>query len=408
MTFDEDRLRRLLGGSELVDLRRRLRGRYEKGASRDEFTLTGLKAIERRALAGLLGRPTLAADSMSVSRSAFDEALSRAGIASTLREALEFLDGPLHDRKADRMVREEAWSVLLASVEHPRLRALVVDPSGTALLKRLASRDAQRAVELLDLTRRVLECLPERGMPLAHLAARELGDSHALDAWQPVATLVLRACGLDDDAPDPKERSRDQWARLGITVNELAAPALCLNLSAQGETPGAQVVRVAAAIGEPIHITLRTLLRDPPEWDLSNRSVFVCENPSILAIAADRLGTGCAPLVCTNGMPAAAQQTLLRQLASQGARLLYHGDFDWAGLRIGNFVMREFNASPWRFSAVDYEAARLEIGRSLSASECVEASWDSQLAPAMTTHMRAVHEEAVAEVLMRDLISFSN
>ena len=239
-------------------------------------------------------------------------------------------------------------------------------------------------------------------MPLAHLAARDLGDAHALDAGQPVATLVLRACGLDE-APDAKERSRDQWARLGITVNELAAPALCFNLSARGQTPGAQVVRVAAATGEPIHLTLRTLLRDPPEWDLSNRSVFVCENPSILAIAADRLGTGCAPLVCTHGMPAAAQQTLLRQLARQGARLFYHGDFDWAGLRIGNFVMREFNASAWRFSAADYEAACAKIGRPLSASEPVDASWDRQLAAAMTTHMRAVHEEAVAEILMRDL-----
>lgn len=66
MAFDEERLQRLLGGSELVDLRRRLRIRYEKGAARDEFTLTDLKAIERRALAGLLGRPTLVADSMRI------------------------------------------------------------------------------------------------------------------------------------------------------------------------------------------------------------------------------------------------------------------------------------------------------------------------------------------------------
>jgi hypothetical protein len=49
--------------------------------------------------------------------------------------------------------------------------------------------------------------------------------------------------------------------------------------------------------------------------------VFVCENPNIAAIAADRLGAA-------------------------GARLLYHGDFDWAGLVIANFVMREFGAEP--------------------------------------------------------------
>jgi uncharacterized protein (TIGR02679 family) len=78
-------------------------------------------------------------------------------------------------------------------------------------------------------------------------------------------------------------------------------------------------------------------------------------------------------------MPTAAQQTLLRQVGHRGARLLYHGDFDWAGLRIGNFVVREFNASPWRFPAADYEAARSAIGPPLSAIEHVEALWDSQL-----------------------------
>jgi uncharacterized protein (TIGR02679 family) len=340
---------------------------------------------------------------MRLRHSELDEALSRAGIASTLREALELLDGPLDDRKADRKNREQAWSMLLGSVDHPRLRTLIADPTGVALLKRFSSSDAQRGAELLNMARRVLEHLPQRGTPLAHLAARELGDSHALDTGRPVATLVLRACGLEE-VPDPKERSRDQWARLGITVNELAAPALCFNLSAQGETPGARVVRAGAATGEPIHLTLRTLLRDPPEWDLSGRSVFVCENPSIVAIAADRLGVDCAPLVCTHGMPTAAQQALLRQLTHHGAHLLYHGDFDWAGLRIGNFVMREFNASPWRFSAADYEAARAMIGRPLSAIEHIDALWDSQLRTAMATHTIAVHEEAVVETLMGDLV----
>ena len=140
-------------------------------------------------------------------------------------------------------------------------------------------------------------------------------------------------------------------------MNELAAPVLCLNLPATGNAMAASVARAAAESGEPIHLTLRTLLRDPPVWDVSGRRVYVCENPSILSIAADRLEADCAPLICTNGMPAAAQQTFLRQLVACGANLAYHGDFDWAGIRIGNFVMRELQASAWRFSAQDYEAA---------------------------------------------------
>jgi len=76
-----------------------------------------------------------------------------------------------------------------------------------------------------------------------------------------------------------------------------------------------------------------------------------------VAIAADCVGARCARLVCTDGIPAAAQRTLLAQLAQAGARLRYHGDFDWAGLRIANHVMRTGQARPWRFMARDYEAA---------------------------------------------------
>lgn len=41
-SIDGERLRKLLGGVELANLRLRLRARYERGASRDEFTLTDL------------------------------------------------------------------------------------------------------------------------------------------------------------------------------------------------------------------------------------------------------------------------------------------------------------------------------------------------------------------------------
>lgn len=86
--------------------------------------------------------------------------------------------------------------------------------------------------------------------------------------------------------------------------------------------------------------------------------MFVCENASVVSLAADRLGARCAPLVCTDGMPAAAQRAVLAQRSAAGARLRYHGDFDWPGVAIGNFVMRSFGAQPWRFDAGDYAATR--------------------------------------------------
>lgn len=405
MRHDPERLRRLLGGAALAPLRRRLRQRYERGRTGDLFTLGGLSAVERQALEGLLGRPAKAAASMRLSRTELDAALSRAGVAESLHAALELLDGPLEDLKARRIARQRAWRRVVAGVAEPRLRAAVTDPVGLAVLKRLARSDAERSAALLDQAERVLARLPARGLPLAHLAAGVLGDAHALDAGRPVATLVLRACRKDtgESVPgDPESSFRNQWAVLGVSVNELAAPVLCLNLPADEGTPAGALAARARMLGEPVHLSLRTLLRDPPAWQVAGRRVFVCENASIVAIAADRLGTRCAPLVCTDGMPGAAQQTLLRQLAACGAQLHYHGDFDWPGLQIGNFVMREFGALPWRYGSEDYDAAPA-IGRALEDDKAVVASWASELSQVMAKRGVAVHEEAVDAGLLTDL-----
>jgi uncharacterized protein (TIGR02679 family) len=425
MAVDEARLRRLLGGTELANLRRRLRARYEKGALRGEFTLTDLEVAERRALAGLLGRPVMAATSMRLRHSELDEALARAGIASTLREALEVLDGPLHDRRAAQIAQESAWNATVSRIEEPRLAALLSTTAGTALVKRLSGSDPVQAESLLTQAARVLAKLPGHGISLAQLAAEVLGDSHSLDMGRPVATLVLRTCAVrlsnetEATGPslsqDPEESVRDRWARLGVTVNELALPVLCLNLPVEagvkndyGQPQRATLLDMAreprlSLPGEPTHISLRRLLRRPPDWDVAGRDVFVCENPNIVAIAADRLGTHCAPLACTDGMPAAAQQTLLAQLAARGARLRYHGDFDWAGLAIGNFVMREFGAEPWRFGAADYLSACGSHGVELRDHERVMARWDDRLTDVMSEQGAVVHEEAVVETLLTDL-----
>jgi uncharacterized protein (TIGR02679 family) len=404
-TIDGERLKNLLGGSELSTLRQRLRGRYERGAVRDAFILTELSAHERRALAGLLGRRTLAAGSMRLRRSEIDAALAHAGIASTLREALEFLDGPMPDRRAERAAREQSWDAVFSRMEEPRLVALLTDVAGAALVKRLSGSDAQHAEALLAQAARVLARLPGRGMSLAQLAADVLGDSHGLDNGRAVATMVLRACAAAPSIDaieaaglqDADESSRERWARLGVTVNELALPALCLNLPIRSAD-------FAHPKGEPLHLSLRRLLRSPPAWTVTGREVFVCENPNVVAIAADRLGAACAPLICTDGMPSAAQQTLLAQLAAAGARLRYHGDFDWAGLVIGNFVMREFRAEPWRFGRADYLAATSEHGIALRGGKPVVAQWDHELAAAMAARGVVVHEEGVAEMLMMDLV----
>ncbi|HMC17414.1 MAG TPA: TIGR02679 family protein [Albitalea sp.] len=398
------RLHRLLGGEALAPLRRRLRERYARGMPPDTFTLA-LAPLERQALEALLGRSARSAESMRLSHAEFDAALQRAALARSLRDALEALDGAIVDRAAARLERDKAWSAVFASVAEARLSRWLAGAAERGLLKRLAGAGPTTAARLLADAATVLRRLPERGIARAQLAATALGDAHALDDGRALATLVLAAADPDPypaDADPEGTRPRNRWARLGVVVGELSAPVLLLNVPAQPDTPGGALAEQGRALGEPLHLSLRLLLRDPPRWQVAGADVFVCENPSIVALAAERLGRACAPLVCTDGLPAAAQRTLLGQLAAQGARLRHHADFDSAGLVIGNLLARRLGAVPWRFGAEDYRRHAPRHGRRLD-SVLMPAAWDAELAPAMAEHGHALDEEAMAEALLADL-----
>ncbi|MFT3850146.1 MAG: TIGR02679 family protein [Propionivibrio sp.] len=398
----DPRLVRLLGGEMLAGLRRRLRQRHERATRPGTFRLNGLTAAERDALAGLLGRKPRPVDSMTLDTAELDVALQRAGLAASLRDALERLDGPIVDRAAERAALQAQWSALYGRCDDLRLAALLNLPRGMALVKRLGRQPAA-AGQLLDAAQAVLRALPAAGMPRSRLAADVLGDAHGLDQGRPVASIVLAALRGSTDGvegePGIEERGRDIWAEAGVMVNELSRPALFLNLPAREGS-----FRMPAP-GEPAYVSLRALLRTPPGWLVDGCDIHVCENPNLVAIIADTLGADAAPVVCTDGMPSAAQRTLLLQLAAAGARLHYHGDFDWPGLAIGNWVMRACGARPWRFGSVDYVAALREIpaGRRTLGPASIDADWDAGLAPAMRTYDQAVDEEAVAAILLKDL-----
>ena len=142
------------------------------------------------------------------------------------------------------------------------------------------------------------------------------------------------------------------------------------------------------------------MIRDPPRFESTGSVVFVCENPAVVAVAAQRLGTGCAPLICIEGQPTTAVRLLLDELARSGRRLLYHGDFDWAGIQIGNLIHARHGATSWRMAAEDYAAAPKGV---LLDGPMVEASWDRQLSNLMREDGRAVHEEQVLVSLLDDL-----
>jgi len=395
-------MQRLLGGDALSILRKRMRQRLERGAT-NTFRLSGLNDTERFALANLLGRRARDSDSMTLNVGEFDAVLRNAGLAPTLREALEQLDGPIIDRKAEHVALQSQWRALRECCVDDRLIAWFEHPQGLPLLKRLSS-NLIVARKSLNAAQSVLDRLPALGMPRSQLAAEALGDAHGLDPGRPVASIVLavlrrdRVQFVDDEASTQDDSARDVWAATGVMVNELARPVLLLNLPA---TEGFHSI----TSGEPSYVSLRSLLRYPPCWDVKDRHIYVCENPNLIAIAADALGSRCAPLVCTDGMPSAAQRTLLLQLKRIGACIQYHGDFDWAGLKIGNWVMRTCGAQPWRYSTTDYLTAIEKTsvsGRRLDA-DYADAEWDLGLSKAMRADGRAIDEEAVAEILLHDL-----
>jgi uncharacterized protein (TIGR02679 family) len=409
---DEERLRRLLGDPQLAWLLRRIRRRMELGKPLEgSITLAEPTAAERQAVHRLLGRPPRPGRSLSVSLDAIDELLRRSGAcAEGLAAAVIRLGGPVTVREDPT----EAWQAAFAELEavvaaagRPELVHWLEELRRSGLVKRLQP-DPKRARTLLGRLASVVAALPADGDPLGRFASRHAGSAHALDHGKPVATLALGAAralaGLPPprDGESPAESRREAWAAVGLLRGELSSVVLSLGLPGDGTSGAGRILTVARDRGEPVALTLRQLARDPPTWDRSPRRtrVWICENPVMLALAADRLGPRCPPLVCTGGQPGAAVMTLLRGLATAGAHLLHHGDFDWGGIRIGNVLHARLPVSPWRFDVAAYErAVAVHPGPRLRGAP-VGAAWDPELAAAMQRAGRVVEEEAVVDELL--------
>lgn len=195
---------------------------------------------------------------------------------------------------------------------------------------------------------------------------------------------------------------------MGVLYGELTSPVLTLNLPGDVATVTGRALAVWGEAGQPLHLTVRQLLRDPPELRLCGRSVFVCENPVVVAEASNRLGAHSAPLVCVSGHPAGAATLLLRRLAEAEAVLRYHGDFDWPGLTIANGIVTRFGARPWRLGAAAYRSAVVsDRGGAPLHGTPVTAGWDAPLTDAMADLRVRVEEEAVLDDLLGDLAADS-
>ena len=415
---DQARLNRLLGDSALGWVLERVRRRIELGQPlHGTITRRAANDAERDAVARLFGRPPRPARGVSVSLDELDGLLRRSGAhEGGLEEAVVMLTGSVTVRAARIAGEERAWAEAFVEIDaacdgRTELSAWIGRIGANGLVKRLAGGSPTAGRALLDALASVVVALPSAGgESLGAFAARVTGRAHALDEDSPLGTLALGAAralaGLEPPAPGESaaEARREAWAAVGVLCDELSSTVLTLALPGEGSVTG-RMLTVARGEGEPVWLTLRQLVRGAPRWHAADvGAVLVVENPSVVALAADRLGARSVPIVCTNGQPRAATMVLLRSLAAAGVRLHHHGDFDWGGLTIGNLLHRRLPIEPWEFDCDAYERAVAVHPNAAPLSEgSVQASWDARLAPAMRDAGRRIEEELVAGELLETL-----
>lgn len=420
---DRDRLRRLLGAPELAWLVDRVAERLAAGIPAAEGTaaLTDPSSEQRRAVERLLGRPPGRGRALTVRLGDVEAVLRDAEISPEgLAAAVAALRGPIavrHETAAsDRTAWESAHEPLDRLVaDRPELAPWLRHVRATGLLKRHAPT-SDAALGLAGQAARVLSALPHPGTVRPILAASAVGDAHALDDGRPLTALVLSAIrtlsGLAAADTAHAEGRRTAWAGVGVATDHLSSRVLVLNVppSPGDDSVLSRLLRLTAADGEPVTLTLRQLRALPVgHKDLAGRTVSVCENPAVVAAAADALGAACPPLVCLEGTPSVAATRMLRWLLDRGALLRYHGDFDPGGIRIAVQVFAlaaraGAPAVPWRYDSATYlDAIARGLGSPLSAPSSPDTFWDPDLRHHLESNAVRVEEEHVVVALLGDL-----
>jgi len=410
--IDGERLRRGLGAPAL----RRVVERIARRIARDpappgtfdpeaRVTLTDPTPEELEAYGAQTGRNLAQRKNLTLRLGDLDRILRQSGIAPGLYEAVARLRPDLVEAPVQRAAVEQAWQDLFrrvaARLDRPDLHAWLADLRGSGLLRALAD-DPAHGEALMDQALRLLEPLPPGGTLVKEWAAGVLGDAHALDGTTPLNTLINRfAQGRGDLGEEVSGALRQLtlWRVLGLQPDTLSSTVLLLGLTAAPDAVTGRFLNQHATVGEPYRLSLRLLLESPPAFERPG-TVFVCENPAVVQAAAERLGPGHAPLLCTEGQPSLAAALLLESLRASGAVLRYHGDFDWAGIRIANNLMASCGARPWRMATTEYLAA---TGSLPLDGQPVAATWDPDLTAAMERRGIAIHEEAVLSDLLADL-----
>jgi uncharacterized protein (TIGR02679 family) len=331
---------------------------------------------------------------------------------SELRRLVEELRGPIVDRRRARsdelVAREQLWSWFadkvstLALAPTPATLVPWVEAVRAAGIRGGIEEHRQRLADVLA----VLRALPAAAVPLAGLADDVLADPHGLDHGRMCAALVLDAVAAASGRlrSSDAESARLLWESVGVAPDPYSSAVLVLRLRPPGCDPMASWLQALAHAAEPALITLAQLRRWPVPPLPAGSTVYVVENPSLLAAAAES-GPDGPVVVCSSGRPTVAVVTLLRQLGSGGAALHQHADFDAAGLSITAWLAERAGTVPWRMNAVDYLAATASPRRRVPIAGTVpDTAWDPPLRAEMAAAGVAVYEEELRTSLVRAMV----
>ncbi|MDQ0664547.1 uncharacterized protein (TIGR02679 family) [Arthrobacter ulcerisalmonis] len=449
-TGDSAALDRLLGVAEMGWLVARVRGRIIDSGGEPLRGVVHLKeatAEQRSAAMRLVGRPKRAGTALRIDLADVERILRRGPWPAGLADAVETLTGPVVDGRAEREGEAAAWDIArgglaAAAAKFPGLPVWWDAWCSAGGLKRAARAEAGRTsatpsaavgAALVSMLAAVLELLPAHEEPLAILARKAVGDAHALDVSRPLGRLcisVIRAAFLPDEAVSGGESSpRDVWAAAGVVLSNLASTVLCLGVPGvspadsatdhPSRTATASSLEAMRAARMPVLLTLDQVRSGGVQALPHGSFIHICENPTVVEVVANSWarikaepgtsGAGGPVLVCTSGQPSTAVVELLRKLAGDGAECRYHGDFDWAGLRIAQSLSAHVKWMPWRYTDADYSAALRDGKPSLRlAGKPAESPWDPKLAVAMAESGLALEEEAVADLLAKDVLAASS
>ena len=382
--------------------------RFGTGEIPVTITLRDIPVSSRQGLADLLGTDRMPS---ATSRLAVQKLVAALGLVSVgeLRDVVECLRGPLPNhraaRDAARAVRSELWSWLGESVGELELGGFEARLPSWVESQRAAG--ARGGVEVhrqrLALALAVLRRLPADTIALPSLANDATGDPHALDYGRTVAGMVLDAvaCAYERPLAHDAEAARSLWELVGVVPDPHSSTVLALGLPSDGCTPLDRWLLSCAQAGEPVVLSLANLRRWPVPPVVAGGRVYAVENPSLIAEASpDWTGP---PLVCTSGRPTIAAVTLLRQLASGGAIVYQHADFDPTGLAITGWLAQRAGTLPWKMAAADYLGA-LSAKAPLFAEPPPETPWDPALQGIMAQHRKALYEEEIRGDLLRSML----